>query len=82
MAWHYEQNLGAKTKKEDVVRYLQSNGINSEIDCEELNSLRRTKHSSWASKLICRDSEQGEILAQGNTNKALSILKVGRQARN
>jgi hypothetical protein len=36
----------------------------------------------WVSKLICRDGEQGGILAQGNTNKPFSISKMGGQARN
>jgi hypothetical protein len=43
MAWCYVGKMDAKTKKEDMVRYLQGNGINSEIECEELNSLSRNK---------------------------------------
>jgi hypothetical protein len=54
MAWRYVGKLDTKTRKKDMVRYLQGNGINGEIECEELNSLSKNKafktgfHSSFA----------------------------------
>jgi hypothetical protein len=43
MASRYIGKLDAKTRKEDMVGYFQGNGINDEIECEELNSLSRNK---------------------------------------